>query len=97
MKEYKLTDKEKSTLDLKMRELLELCQIYHIPMFFSAAVSNSLSETEYMNITFDGTPNKITLANDQIRHHILIASNEFVAVPKRDTINLDTKKIQNES
>lgn len=94
MKEYNLTEKERDALDKKMRELLELCQIYHTPMFFSVAVRNSVTETEYMNITFDGNPNKITLSDDQIRQHILIASNEFVAIPKRDSVNLDLSKIR---
>lgn len=94
MKGYNLTEKERDALDKKMRELLELCQIYHTPMFFSVAVKNTLTETEYMNITFDGTPNKIPLTDDQIRHHILIASNGFVAIPKRDSINLDVAQIR---
>ena len=94
MKEYNLTEKERDALDKKMRELLELCQIYHTPMFFSVAVRNSVTETEYMNITFDGNPNKIILSDDQIRQHILIASNEFVAIPKRDSVNLDLSKIR---
>lgn len=97
MREYNLTEKERETLDKKMRELLELCQIYHTPMFCSVAVRNSLAETEYMNITFDTNPNKIPLADDQIRHHILIASNGFVAIPKRDSVNMDMIKITNNS
>ena len=94
MKEFNLTADERENLDKKMRELLELCQIYHTPMFFSVAVKNTLTETDYKNITFDGNPNQISLTDDQIRYHILIASNGFVAVPKRDSLNLDMAKIR---
>ena len=71
---------------------LELCQIHHCPMFATVALSNSLTKTEYENVTFGANANQVSLADDQIRHHILIAGSNFVAVPKRDSVEVDMSK-----
>ena len=84
MREYNLSKEERAEISTKMTELLELCQIHHL--------SNSLTKTEYENVTFGANANQVSLADDQIRHHILIAGSNFVAVPKRDSVEVDMSK-----
>lgn len=92
MREYNLSKEERTEISTKMTELLELCQIHHCPMFATVALSNSLTKTEYKNVTFGANANQVSLADDQIRHHILIAGSNFVAVPKRDSVEVDMSK-----
>lgn len=80
MKNFNLSKDEKEDIVKKMTELLELCQIYHCPMFATVAVSNNQIKTEYENICFGSNANQISLTDDQIRQHILIAGSDFVAV-----------------
>lgn len=89
MKNFNLSKDEKEDIVKKMTELLELCQIYHCPMFATVAVSNNQIKTEYENICFGSNANQISLTDDQIRQHILIAGSDFVAVPKRDSVEMD--------
>lgn len=93
MKNFNLSKDEKEDIVKKMTELLELCQIYHCPMFATVAVSNNQIKTEYENICFGSNANQISLTDDQIRQHILIAGSDFVAVPKRDSVEMDMSKL----
>lgn len=77
-----------SKIENKLKELLELCQVYKTPMFATVAIKNDENETQYNNITFGTSSNYIRLTDDQIKKHILIA-NGFCAVPKRDSNILD--------
>ena len=80
MREYNLSKEERAEISTKMTELLELCQIHHCPMFATVALSNSLTKTEYENVTFGANANQVSLADDQIRH------------PKRDSVEVDMSK-----
>ena len=93
MKNFNLSKDEKEDIVKKMTELLELCQIYHCPMFATVAVSNNQIKTEYENICFGSNANQISLTDDQIRQHILIAGSDFVAVPKRDSVEMNMSKL----
>ena len=93
MKNFNLSKDDKEDIVKKMTELLELCQIYHCPMFATVAVSNNQIKTEYENICFGSNANQISLTDDQIRQHILIAGSDFVAVPKRDSVEMDMSKL----
>lgn len=84
---FDLSQEQRKNLDKKMKELLEICQLYGVPMFASAAVANSTEDTEYLNILFGAKAHNIQLANDQIQRHILIANN-FRAVPPREDMEL---------
>lgn len=75
-------------INKKLNELLELCQIYKIPMFASVALENDMSHTKYKNIMFGGVVHGINLKEDHIQNHILIA-NGFKAVPPREEIMMD--------
>ena len=66
MREYNLSKEERAEISTKMTELLELCQIHHCPMFATVALSNSLTKTEYENVTFGANANQVSLADDQI-------------------------------
>lgn len=83
---YELSEQQVAELDQKMRELLELCQINRVPCFVSCAVSNTPEETMYKNIIYSAQSHDMELTDDRIRKHMLIATGEFDAVPKRETI-----------
>lgn len=91
MQKYKLSKEEQKEIDDKLKELLELCQIYHTPMFATVAVENNEKETKYNNISFGASANRISLTDDQIRHHILITVG-FSTVPRRDNISVIAEK-----
>ena len=82
---YKTTKQAEDAIVKKMNELLELCQIYKVPMFTSVALQNNEEETVYKNIMFGGKIHDIILKEDQIQNHILVA-NGFKAVPRREEI-----------
>lgn len=92
--EFNLTDEQRATIDNVMRELLSLCQIYQVPMFATVAVANSKEGTEYCNNVYGAGANEITLKEDRIREHILIASG-FSAVPKREVHNVRFEDLLN--
>lgn len=95
MKTYDLNEEQRRVVEEKLRALLEICQIHEIPMFATVAVKNTENETEYNNIVYGAKANKISLADDQIRHHILIATG-FVAVPERERFSMpDLAKLSN--
>lgn len=60
-------------LDTLERRLLECCQIFKVPMFCSVVISNSESDTKYINIVYGCQSHSVFLADDHIREHILIA------------------------
>ena len=37
---YKISEQQRKDLEKKLKDLLEFCQIYHIPFFASCAVQN---------------------------------------------------------
>ena len=79
--EYTISDEAKEEIDMKLRILLEVCQIHKVPMFACVALENREKETIYDRIVYHPTERR--LADDQIRRHICIA-NGFEAVPKRN-------------
>lgn len=86
---YKLSSQQRNELEEKMRELLEFCQIYHVPFFVSCAVKNDDSETEYSNMVYSAQAHNMKLQNDRIRKYMLIANGEFDVVPKREIVAFD--------
>lgn len=87
---FSLTDEQKAIVETKLRELLEICQVYEVPMFASVVTDNSEEETVYNNIVYGARVRGIILKNDQIQKHILIADG-FDAVPKRENVTVDMK------
>ena len=81
---YELPEEQISELDKKMRELLELCQINHVPFFATCAIANSGEETKYLNIVYSAQAHSMKLTDDRIRKHMLVANGEFDVVPKRE-------------
>ena len=86
--EYKSSKEVQNIITKKMDELLELCQIYKLPMFASVAVENDNEHTIYKNCMFGGRVHDVILTEDQIQNHILVA-NGFKAVPPREEIIMD--------
>ena len=86
--EYKSSKEVQNVITKKMNELLELCQIYKLPMFVSVAIENNSENTVYKNCMFGGRVHEIILSDDQIQNHILVA-NGFKAVPPREEIIMD--------
>ena len=86
---FKLTQDQKKQLDDKLQELLELCQIFRVPMFASCAVVNENKETEYINIVYSAQSHAIRLYDDKIRKHLLLANENFDVVPKREIVAFD--------
>ncbi len=79
-------------LDTALNSLLELCQIYHLPMFATVAVCNDDEKTEYKNIVYNPKSHAVNLTDDKIRKHILV-SNGFDAVPARESLTLDMEEV----
>lgn len=83
---YSLPEQQKEDLDGIIRELLEFCQINHIPFFVSCAVENNAEGTEYMNAVYSAQSHALSLTDDRIRKHMLLANKEFDVVPKREIL-----------
>lgn len=83
---YELPQQQAKELDQKMKEILELCQVNHIPCFISCATANREDGTEYRNIIYTAQSHDMKLTDDRIRKHMLVATGEFDVVPKRETV-----------
>jgi hypothetical protein len=90
--EYSVSEKGYEEVDDAMKKLLEICQIYRLPMFASVAVANSESKTEYDRIIYTAQSHQMRLTNDEIRKHMLIAAG-FAAVPPREAHVFDSEDI----
>lgn len=86
---YKIDESQKKEIDMKMKELLELCQVAHVPMFASCAIANTEEETKYLNIIYGPQSHAIYLHDDKIKKHMLIASGSFDVVLKREIVTFD--------
>lgn len=89
--EFNLDEYARAEVDMKLRSLLETCQIYHAPMFACVAVSNDEKETEYANQTYTAQAHCIGLNNDIVRRCVLIADG-FEAVPPREAVFVDCEE-----
>lgn len=76
----------------KIEELLDICQLYGIPMFVCIVTGDEDGKTEYYNNMYSAKAHAIDLTDDQIARHMLIAAG-FKAVPKRETLDLDMGSI----
>ncbi len=72
----------------KLDEILELSQIYKLPMYASVAIKNSEEGTEYTSVVYNPSSHQIGLKDDRIRKHMLIA-NGFEVVPPREKVSID--------
>lgn len=90
--EYSVSEKGYEEVEDAMKKLLEVCQIYRLPMFASVAVANSENGTEYDRIIYTAQSHKMCLKNDEIRKHMLISAG-FAAVPPRDAHVFDSEDI----
>lgn len=79
----KLTKSARKEAEEVLRGILEICQIYHAPMFASVVVENSDNKTLYDNMVYSAQSHQCRLYNDSIRDHILIA-NGFETLPPCD-------------
>lgn len=81
---YSLGAQQREDLDRILRGLLEFCQIHRIPFFTACAVANGPEGTEYLNTVYSAQSHAMTLTDDRIRKHMLLADSEFDVVPKRE-------------
>lgn len=84
---YKLNKEQKEAVEARLKSLLEVCQIYHLPMFAAVAIKNTDNETEYSNIIYNGGSHNVSLKDDKIKKHMLVA-NGFEPVPPREKIEI---------
>lgn len=89
---YKVDKQGQKEIEGRLKALLEVCQIYHVPMFASVAIENSEEETKYNNIVYSSQAHQVLLKNDTIRKHMLIA-NGFEAIPARDAVSFDMGEV----
>lgn len=80
----KLTKSAKNEAEKILKGLLEVCQIYHTPMFATIVVDNSDSETIYNNIVYSAQSHQERLYDDKILKHMLVA-NGFECIPPDET------------
>lgn len=85
---YKIQKEGYEQIDKALKDLLELCQIYHLPAFACVATENDDKETKYNAIVYSAQSHQINLKNDKIRKCMLIA-NGFEAVPARESFSMD--------
>lgn len=85
---FDLSEQARQELELRLNALLQVCQIYHVPMFASVATKNSDEGTEYRNIVYSAQAHDMKLQEDHIRKYILIADG-FEPVPPREVISND--------
>lgn len=90
--EFVLNDNDKAEVERRLKSLLEICQIHHVPMFATVAVENTDTGTVYNNIVYGGKAHNINLNDDQIQRHILVA-NDFRVVPMRDAVEIDMNEL----
>lgn len=88
----KLSKNVNEAIDTKLRELLQLCQIYHVPMFASIVIENDEEKTVYDNIVYGAAAHDIELKDDQIRKHELITSGFEVIMP-RDNMEINMQDL----
>lgn len=93
---FTLSQDVQEEIDIRLRGLLEVCQIHKIPMFASVVIANSSTgsnrKTKYNNIVYNAPSHGLELADDQISKHVLIA-NGFDAVPKRESVSFDVEDL----
>lgn len=82
-----LSEEQRDEVELRLRSLLEICQIYKTPMFASVVIGNTEEGTEYNNIVYGASSHKIDLTENKIEKHILVA-NGFNVVPPRDSVDM---------
>lgn len=85
---YEIDDYSYQEIDEQLKKLLELCQIYHLPMFACVSVKNDSNETKYDSVVYSPQAHQINLKDDRIRKCMLVA-NGFETVPPRDSFNLN--------
>lgn len=86
---YKISEQQRKDLEKKLKDLLEFCQIYHIPFFASCAVQNDENGTEYTNMVYSAQSHAMRLHDDRIRKYMLISSGNFEVVPAREVVQFD--------
>ena len=86
MKDFIVHQDCQNLLEQKMKELLEVCQLYNLPMFATVAIKNDNGITEYKNIVYGSKSHNIDLYDDHIVKHMLIANGGWDVTLKRDTI-----------
>lgn len=81
--EFKLGSAEIEMVESVLYELKETCQMLKIPLFATVVIENNEENTVYRNVVNAPGSHNISLSNDQIKNHILLA-NEFEIVKRDD-------------
>ena len=80
---YELSQELQNQINEIFTTLLEICQIYNIPMYATVATKNTDEKTEYKSVILNPASHEIKLYDDQIRKNMLVA-NGFSVVPPRE-------------
>lgn len=81
-------------VDAALKNLLNLCRLYQLPMFATVAVSNSNDGTKYASTIYEARAHDVELKEDLVRKHMLVAKG-FEPVPKRDVISVNFAEVLN--
>ena len=92
---YTLDHAQKEQIESRLRDLLEVCQLYGVPVYATAAIENNEEDTVYNRIIYSAQAHQMKLTNDQIRKHMLVA-NGFEVVAPRDKLSIDMSTILGE-
>ena len=80
---YTVKQEYLEAVENKLQDVLLLCQIYRIPFFATVATEDDGVHTTYQNYVHSVGANNISVSDDEIRKHILVA-NGFTPVPRRE-------------
>lgn len=89
--EFKKSDIYETQIAPAVRALAALCYKHGIPMFFSAAVSNTDDgKTEFQNEYVSAAKVGVTLLDDQLSRHVNVKNGFITVVPTQlDVIEVD--------
>lgn len=90
-----LSDDTKKVINEHINALMEIAQIYQIPMFFTIVTGNSEASTEYNKGVLSAQSVGIKLKNDTVRKHLLVEAG-YELIPPRENITVDMGVLMND-
>ena len=71
---YNKENEWKKYCEEPLKKIIQYCSIYQIPCFFTVAVSNDESGTQYINDGVMTGSTDVHLKEDHIKYHMMVAS-----------------------
>lgn len=88
----KLGDNAKKEINEALKNLLELGQVYQVPLYACVVTENSENGTIYDSVVLNASSHEVELKDDKIRRHMLIADG-FDAVPPRENVSINMANV----